>query len=445
MKSSFAKLNLVHEGREMDYSKICFVIMPFGEKPVGDRTVNFDKLYDDIFVPAISAVSLPEGGKLKPRRTDRDFFAGDIKLEMFQYLEYSRFALADISGLNFNVAYELGARHRAREYGTAIFRQMQFAPPFDISSIKAFPYEFEPANKAAEARDLIKRVLTESLVQNRLDSPVRLALGAQLASGNIDGLLAQAENEIRKPNWTGAMDLYRQAILVDPNNPLARMKLGILCRDRELWDEALEQFTRATAVSAGYSEAWREKGIVENKIAQKAKKAMDTDPAPGEPSLRRAIELNDKDFDAFASLGGVLKRAKRFAQALIAYEQSYRISGGHPYPLLNALKLRVQVNGSLSLSGRDRTALARAERVREGQSQQNPPFDRPWCFFDLAEIKLYRGEPKAFLEVAIKGLEQTDADWQGKTFVDGLKLLLPASNELPGLKEGLAQLVQLVS
>jgi len=236
----------------MDYSKICFVIMPFGEKAVGDRTVNFDKLYDDIFVPAISAVSLPEGGKLEPHRTDREFFSGDIKFEMFHYLEYSRFALADISGLNFNVAYELGARHRARECGTAIFRQVQFSPPFDISSIKAFPYEFEPTNKAAEARELVTRVLTGSLVQNRLDSPVRLALGAQLTSGKIDGLLVQAENEIRRQNWTGAMEIYRQAILIEPNNPLAQMKLGILCRDREIWDEALEQFTRATTAASAW-------------------------------------------------------------------------------------------------------------------------------------------------------------------------------------------------
>jgi hypothetical protein len=148
---------------------------PARGQAVGDRTVNFDRLHDDIFVRAISAVSLPEGGKLERHRTDRDFFAGNIKFEMFQYLEYSRFALADISGLNFNVAYELGARHRAREYGTAIFRQTQFSPPFDISSIKAFPYDFEPADKAEEARKLITRVLTESLVQNKLDSPVRLA------------------------------------------------------------------------------------------------------------------------------------------------------------------------------------------------------------------------------------------------------------------------------
>jgi len=428
----------------MDYSKICFVIMPFGKKPTGDRTVDFDRLYDDIFVPAISAVSLPEGGRLEPRRTDKDFFSGDIKLEMFQYLEYSRFALADISGLNFNVAYELGARHRAREYGTAIFRQTQFSPPFDISSIKAFPYEFEPADKAAEARNLITRVLSESLVRNTLDSPVRLALGAQRASGKIDELLAQAENEIRKSDWNGAMDAYRQAITIDPNNPLARMKLGILCRDREIWEEALEQFTRAASVAPGYGEAWREKGIVENKIAQSAKRAMDTDPAPGESSLRRAIEINSKDFDAYASLGGILKRAKRFAEALDAYEQSYKVSGGHPYPLLNALKLRVQVKGSLTLSGPDKLALVRAERVREGQSQQAAPFDKPWCFFDLAEIKLYRGDPVAFLDMAMKGLEQTDANWQGKTFVDSLRLLLPASDELPGLKEGVAKLEQLV-
>src|ERR1700736_288460 len=96
-------------GDAMDYSKICFVIMPFGKKKVGRKNVDFDKIHREIFAPAIASVRLPEGGSLEPRRTDTDFFTGDIKLERFQFLEYSRFALADISGLNFNVAYELGA------------------------------------------------------------------------------------------------------------------------------------------------------------------------------------------------------------------------------------------------------------------------------------------------------------------------------------------------
>jgi tetratricopeptide (TPR) repeat protein len=428
----------------MKYESVCFVVMPFGVKDVGDQKVNFDALYDDIFVPAISAVPLPEGGTLEPRRTDKDFFSGDIKLEMFQYLEYSRFALADISGLNFNVAYELGARHRAREAGTAIFRQSQFSPPFDINSIKAFPYDYHPAEEAQKARELITRVLKDSLVQNRPDSPVRLALGEQLQSGKIDELLIQAENEIRRPNWTGAMEIYRKAIAIEPNNPLPRMKLGLLCRDRGIWEEALEQFAGAIASSPLYGEAWREKGIVENKIAQVEGQPMDMDPAPGEASLRRAVELNNKDFDALSSLGGVLKRAKRYPQALAAYEQSHKMSGGHPYPLLNSLKLRVQVNGKLALSGSDKVALARAERFRGGQSEQTPPFDKPWCFFDLAEIKLYRGDRSAFLEIAMRGFEHTDQDWQGKTFVESLRLLFPAADELPGLNEDVAQLEQMV-
>jgi tetratricopeptide (TPR) repeat protein len=430
---------------EINYDTICFVIMPFGEKPVGDHTVNFDTIYDNVFLPAINAVPLPEGGMLHARRTDKDFFSGDIKYEMYRYLEYSRFALADISGLNFNVAYEIGARHRARASGTAIFRLTQFAPPFDINSIKAFPYDYHPDTEAAQARELISRVLTESLVHNRPDSPVRLALGEQRESGKIDELLVQAENEIRRPNWTGAMDIYRKAIAIDGNNPLPRMKLGLLCRDRGIWDEALEQFTRAVAASPLYGEAWREKGIVENKVAQIARQALNTDPAPGEASLRRSVELNDKDFDAFASLGGVLKRAARYDQALAAYEQSHKVSGGHPYPLLNALKLRVQVTGHLALKPPDKLALARAERFRQGQTQQSPPFDKPWCFFDLAEIKLYRGDSTGFFETAMRGFEEMDENWQGKTFVDSLKLLMPAVNELPGLAEGIGELQQLVS
>lgn len=424
----------------MDYSKVCFVIMPFGEKVVGGRTVDFDKLYDAIFVPAICCVSLPEGGSLKPRRTDKEFFSGDIKYEMFQYLEYSRFAVADISGLNPNVMYELGARHRARESGTAIFRQAQFSPSFDINSIKAFPYEFDPEEKADTARQLIARVLTESLVQNRIDSPIRLALSTQLVLGNIDGLLTEAENEIRRQNWTRAMEIYRQASLVSPNNPLVHVRLGLLCRDRQIWTEALQQFTQATTFSPTYGEAWRERGIVENKMAQQAKQPLDSMPAPGEASLRRAVGLNNKDFDAFASLGGILKRANRFEDALHAYNESSKISGGHPYPLLNAIKLRVQVTGRLQLSGADRLSLVRAERLRRGQSEQVPPFDRPWCLFDLAEIQLYLGHSNSFLEAAIRGIEQTDANWQAQTFIESLRLLLPASAELPGLEEGLAKL-----
>jgi hypothetical protein len=70
--------------------------MPFGKKKVGDKEVDFDYIYDKVFLPAIEKTPLPDAlnTNLIPHRTDRDFFTGDISNEMFAYLEYSRFALA---------------------------------------------------------------------------------------------------------------------------------------------------------------------------------------------------------------------------------------------------------------------------------------------------------------------------------------------------------------
>ena len=69
---------------KIDYTRICFVIMPFGKKKVGEQEVNFDFIYDEVFEPAIKATPLPEGDGLRliPKRTDRDFFAGDISQEL---------------------------------------------------------------------------------------------------------------------------------------------------------------------------------------------------------------------------------------------------------------------------------------------------------------------------------------------------------------------------
>ena len=52
--------------------------------PWHSTRVNFDCIYDDIFKPAISAVALPEGGRLRPVRTDKEFYAGSIDEAMFR-------------------------------------------------------------------------------------------------------------------------------------------------------------------------------------------------------------------------------------------------------------------------------------------------------------------------------------------------------------------------
>jgi tetratricopeptide (TPR) repeat protein len=422
----------------MEYDKACFIIMPFGEKPVGERMVDFDRIYHDVLVPAVSGAALPEGGSLEPRRTDKDFFSGDISVEMFHYLEYSRIALADISGLNPNVFYELGVRHRAREAGTVIVRQADAPIPFDINKIKAFSYDPSPERRPTSI-ELIADLLKRSLERNRLDSPVQGALKVQREiHPDIEGLLREAENAMRFGDRGTAVARYRTALRADPGNALVRFKLGLLLKESGDWKGALEEFELSTRFLPGYAEAWREKGIAENKIAQQA--GYPPDLPDGEDALRRAIERNPDDFDALASLGGVLKRKGRWAEALKAYRGAREVSGGHSYPLLNEIKVQGRLQGALHLDGSVRRALTQAARARAVQVAADPPYDAPWSFFDLAEVRLYQGEPEAFISLVERGLEHCDADWQPATFRYSLQLLVDGGVELEGLREGIALL-----
>lgn len=422
-----------------NYPKTCFVVMPFGKKSVGDTTVDFDAVYENVFVPAVGAATFPGGqpGELEIRRTDKDFFAGNISTEMFHYLEYSRIVLADISGLNPNVFYELGHRHRARAAGTIIVRQTGAPIPFDIKTIKAFPYDYEPDDHVVESRALIARVLSESLIESRPDSPIRDALAVQQRHGNLDALLKQAEDAIRNFDPATAILRYQDALAIDGTNPLVRVRLGLLHKDDGDWLAALEAFNAAINEAGDYADAWREKAIAENKIYHAAKDK--TDLPDGEPAFRKALLLNPGDFDASASLGGLLKRRGDFQGALDAYAESTRISRGHPYPLLNEIVLMAQVSGTLDLRGRE-AQLKKAERARRAQATNSPPYDPPWSAFDMALLRLLQGDSKEFGDFVTLGIGQSTERWQPETFLKTLRLLPATLMEAPDLAGPLAGL-----
>lgn len=423
----------------IDYAKICFVIMPFGTKMVGDNEVDFDRIYNVIFAPAIEAAELPEGGCLSPRRADTDIFSGVIDVEMFSYIEYSRFAIADISGLNPNVFYELGVRHTIQQSGTAILHQAQAPNPFNVNHIRAFPYEYEPEKHAAESRDLITDILVESLKHNRLDSSVRVALAAQQRQPqHVEELLLDAENAIRNGDRATAALKYRETLRSARANPVLHLKLGTLLKDQGDWSGALAAFNEATELSASYADAWRERGIAENKLYWRAD--VSEGLPSGETSLSKATTLNPDDFDAYASLGGVLKRFKRYEEALVMYRRATELSNGHTYPLLNEVKLQTHLRATLELEPKQTFLLSKAERSLQAQVSNLPPYNAPWSFFDLSEVNLYQGERNSFEEYLEEGLRRATAAWQVATHRHSLELLLSSAASLPGLLEGIARL-----
>lgn len=413
--------------------------MPFGAKSVEGRTIDFDYIYSSIFEPAISSVKLPEGGLLEPRRTDNDLFSGIISKEMFEYLEYARMVFADITGLNPNVMYELGHRHRARQSGTIIFRQTDCPIPFDINQIKAFPYEFEPDEHAQDARKLIAKVLTESLNRNRLDSPIQLILQSQQNNPHgLDAVLQKAENALFNSDPFGALGYFKEAIAISPQNPKLHLEIGILYKGQGYWDKALAHFHQATSYQPLYSEAWRELGIAENKIFHNSgrEKTLPT----GETSLQKALSIDPEDFDALSSLGGLLKREGRLNEAAKCYSNAAGISNGNSYPLLNAIKLQAQLSGTFKLEAKDIFLLKRAQKSLKAQTACNPPYNSPWSHFDLAEIYLFLGEPELSLSIANDGLLGAEK-WQVNTFRESVFLLMDIAPTVPGLN-GLIELIQ---
>jgi tetratricopeptide (TPR) repeat protein len=428
----------------MEYSQYCFVIMPFGVKRVGEPPVevNFDKIYERIFVSAVQATALPEGGNLIPRRTDQDYFTGSISSEMFQYLEYSRFAIADISGLNPNVFYELGVRHRARQAGTVILRQLKLTAlvPFDIKDIKVFPYECDTEQQIADAQKAITQVLSESLKQVRIDSPVRQILVQQQNSTQLMQLLLQeAQDAIHRHDPLTALAKYREYLQTQPDHFLVQLKVGLLLKEKGDWHEALKYFTAAVNYNPSYADAQREKGIAENKLYTASSSLVGS---TGEESLLRAIALSPQDYDALASLGGVYKRQQRYQEALVMYHRATEVSKGYSYPLLNEVKLKVRIEGRLDLDNQRKFWLRRTEQILRQQVGNTQVTNAPWSLFDLSEVRLYLGDTIDFLLYLEAGIIQCSASWQPKTHRVSLQLLVDGGLDKDELHKGIAMLAE---
>src|ERR1044071_4330712 len=75
----------------------CFIIMPFGEW--------FDYYHDTIYVPAIESTGLI------PRRADDLYRPSSIVNDIWALTQQAKVILADLSGKNPNVFYELGLAH----------------------------------------------------------------------------------------------------------------------------------------------------------------------------------------------------------------------------------------------------------------------------------------------------------------------------------------------
>ena len=138
-------------------SPLCFVLMPFGRKTdAAGRTTDFDAVYREIIEPAVVEVGLD------PIRADEERVGGTIHKPMFERLMLCDFAIADITGANPNVFYELGIRHAMRPRSTVILFAEGTTLPFDIALLRGVPYRTSdtgtPLDPKASAANVVRQL-----------------------------------------------------------------------------------------------------------------------------------------------------------------------------------------------------------------------------------------------------------------------------------------------
>lgn len=206
------------------------------------------------------------------------------------------------------------------------------------------------------------------------------------------------------------------------SKPLDRLALAVALRDQGEWADDLRLVNAILADAPGNGDAHKEKGIAEHKLWIAA--GLPADMATGQQSLLRAVAINPNDHDAHASLGGQLKASGRLLYAWVAYRRATQASHGHPYPLVNEVNLEAHLQQKFVVDDRRRAQLEHAEHLRTAQANDSPPTDTPWCFFDLAELRLFAKDRWNALRWLHSGAQSCSARWQAETCRQSLLLLL---------------------
>ena len=133
---------------------LCFVLMPFGRKQDGTgRLIDFDAVYQQIIAPAVTAAGL------EPIRADEEQVGGTIHKPMYERLMLCEFAVADVTGANPNVYYELGIRHAVRPRSTVILFAEGTSLPFDIALLRGIPYRLDASGKLVNPEGDIRNIV----------------------------------------------------------------------------------------------------------------------------------------------------------------------------------------------------------------------------------------------------------------------------------------------
>lgn len=196
-------------GQQSQKQKLCYVIMPFSEF-AGVTKGEWTETYEDFFVPAIKSA------KMGYRCERSEIRNGAFIKEIIENLKNADVVLADITGFNGNVMWELGIRHALSPRTILVSREDVKGKKYisDLSTYGVVVYPTKGYKKIKTFNDEIKKILKKiDIDPEHPDNPVYDFLKVE------DLVMESYEERQIKNNLTGLLtelldDLYVCDILL---------------------------------------------------------------------------------------------------------------------------------------------------------------------------------------------------------------------------------------
>lgn len=181
-----------------DLETECFFVTPIGEAGSDIRRQS-DQVSRHIVGPAAEHV------RLRVLRADELAEPGQISHQVIEHVCNSAAVVADLTGSNANVYYELALRHAVKKPLVLIAHEEHMPKlAFDVAAERVIPYSHTDLDRVAEVIEELKKQLRSAL-DGPVKSPVSIALNLGALEGGDPGQQVLAD-------LSGRMDGMAQAV-----------------------------------------------------------------------------------------------------------------------------------------------------------------------------------------------------------------------------------------
>lgn len=164
-----------------DTPKTCFVIAPIG-KEGSDTRIRSDQILNHIIEPAVSALGYDV------LRADQISEPGIITTQIIQHIVEDQLVIADLTGRNPNVFYELAIRHAIKQPVVQIIDSSEQIP-FDVAATRTIHVDHRDLDSVALTKtEIVKQIHKLEENPTDVDSPISIALELQLLRRSDDPL-----------------------------------------------------------------------------------------------------------------------------------------------------------------------------------------------------------------------------------------------------------------